>query len=129
MDILPSQNLSVYTDSLYPSAKRSVYTNENIPSVYISSVYTDRFADEICSLSGNIQRRGDVRRFYQRIQTEITVQWRGTIADGITDGISPSVIPLVKAIIYPPFRWHSLSLFFFFHISPLPSQTAANHPS
>jgi hypothetical protein len=71
--IIPSQNLSVYTDSLDLSAKRSVYTDRNIPSVS-----TDRFADGVYSLSGNIQRRGDVRRFYRRndrgIQTEIGVQ-------------------------------------------------------
>jgi hypothetical protein len=58
-----------------------------------------------------MQRRGDVeffRRFYQRndrgIQTEIVVQWHGTVTDGITDGITdgmyPSGIPSVKTIIY-----------------------------
>jgi hypothetical protein len=65
--------LSVYTDGLDPSAKRSVYTDINIPSVY-----TNRFSDEVYSLSGNMQRRGDVRLFYRRndrgIQTEIAVQ-------------------------------------------------------
>jgi len=39
-----------------------------------------------------MQRRGDVRQFYQwndrEIQTEIAVQWRDTVADGITDGIT-----------------------------------------
>jgi len=63
----------VYTDGLDPSEKRSVYTDGNIPSVY-----TDRFADGLYSLSGNMQRRGDVRRFYRQndrgIQTEIVVQ-------------------------------------------------------
>ena len=71
--IIPSQNLSVYTDGLDPSAKRLVYTDENIPSVY-----TNRFSDGVYSLSGNMQRRGDVRLFYRRndrgIQTEIAVQ-------------------------------------------------------
>jgi len=73
MEIIPSQTLSVYTDGLYPSVKRSVYIDGNI-----SSVYTDRFADGVYSLSGNMQRRGDVKRFYRRnyrgIQTEIAVQ-------------------------------------------------------
>ena len=63
-EIIPSQNLSVYTDGINPSATRSVYT--------------DGFADGVYSLSGNMQRRGDVRRFYRRnyrgIQTEIAVQ-------------------------------------------------------
>jgi hypothetical protein len=49
---------------------------EIIPSPNLS-VYTDGFADEVYSLSGNMQRRGDVRRFYRRnyrgIQTDIAV--------------------------------------------------------
>jgi len=61
---IPSQNLLVYTDGINPSATRSVYT--------------DGFADGVYSLSGNMQRRGDVRRFYRQnyrgIQTEIAVQ-------------------------------------------------------
>jgi hypothetical protein len=48
-----------------------------IPSQHLS-VYTDRFVDGVYSLSGNMQRRGDVIRFYRRnyqgIQTEIVVQ-------------------------------------------------------
>jgi len=71
--IFSSQNLSVYTDGINPLATRSVYTDGNIPSVY-----TDRVANGVYSLSGNIQRRGDVRRFYRQnyrgIQTEIAVQ-------------------------------------------------------
>ena len=72
-EIIPSQNLSVYTDGLDMSAKRSVYTDKNN-----LSVSTDRFANGVYSLSENIQRRGDVRRFYGRndrgIQTEIAIQ-------------------------------------------------------
>ena len=59
MAIRPSQNLSVYANGLDPSAKRSVYTDGNI-----LLVSTDGFADGVYSLSGNMQRRGDVRRFY-----------------------------------------------------------------
>ena len=79
------------------------------------------------------------RRFYRRndwgIQTEIVVQWHGTvtdrITDGITDGMYPSGIPSVKTIIYTPSA-DTLFLcfsFFFFPIPPLPSQTATNHLS
>jgi hypothetical protein len=55
-ELIPSQNLSVYTDGLDTSVKWSVCTDGNIPSVS-----TDRFADGVYSLSGNMQRRGDVR--------------------------------------------------------------------
>jgi hypothetical protein len=55
-EIILSQNLFVYTDDIDPSAKQSVYTDRNI-----SLVHTDRFADGVYSLSGNMQRRGDVR--------------------------------------------------------------------
>jgi len=55
IDVL-TQNLLVYTDGLNQSAKRLVYTDEIFLSVYING-----FADEIYSLSGNMQRRGDVR--------------------------------------------------------------------
>jgi len=53
---IPSQNLSVYIDGLNPSATRSVYTDR-----IFSSIYTDYVADGVYSLSGNMQRRGDVR--------------------------------------------------------------------
>ena len=83
----------------------------------------------IYSLSGNMQRRGDVRRFYRRnyrgIQTEIAVQWRGTVTDGITDGVLPSVIPSEKTIICPRICRHSLPLFLLLLLShptsPLPN--------
>jgi len=123
-EIIPSQNLLVYTDDLDPSAKWLVYTDGNILSVYI-----DRFADGVYSLSGNMKRRGDVRRFYRwndrGIQTEIVVQWRDTITDGITDRSNPSAIPSEKTIIYPPTCWHSLPLFLLLFLShptsPLPN--------
>jgi len=51
-EIILSPNLLVYTDGINPSAK--------------PSVYTDGFADGVYSLSGNMQRRGDVRQFYRR---------------------------------------------------------------
>ena len=123
-DIIPSQNLSVYTDGHHPSAKRSVYTN--------------RFADGVYSLFGNMQRLGDVRRFYRRnywgIQTEIAVQWRDTFTDGSTDGMNPSVIPSEKTIIYPPICRHSLPLFLLLLLShptsPLPScSQPPSHPN
>jgi len=75
------------------------------------------------------------RRNDRGIQIEIAIQWHGTVTDGITDGITdgmfPLVIPSVKTIIYTP-STDTLFLcfsFFFFPIPPLPSQTAANHPS
>jgi len=125
--IFPFQNLSVYTDDLNLSATPSVYTDR-----IFSSVYTDGFADGVYSLAGNMQRRGDVRRFYRRnyrgIQTEIAVQWRGTVTDGITDGtdgLLPSVIPSEKTIICPPICRHYLPLFLLLLLShptsPLPN--------
>jgi len=122
MEIILSQNLSVYTNGINSLAK--------------PSVYTDGFVDGVYSLSGNMQWRGDVRRFYRRnyrgIQTEIAVQWRGTftdgISDGITDGSNSSVIPSEKPIICPPICQHSLPLFLLlllFHpTSPLPNCTS-----
>jgi hypothetical protein len=59
--IIPSPNLSVYTDGFIPSVIPSVYTDRICPSVY-----TDGFADGVYSSSGNTQRHGDVRRFYRR---------------------------------------------------------------
>jgi hypothetical protein len=40
MEIIPSQNLSVYTDGINPSEIPSVYTDKIFPSVY-----TDWIAD------------------------------------------------------------------------------------
>jgi len=100
--------------------------------------------DGVYSLSENVQRRGDVKRFYRQnyrgIQTEIAVQWRDTftdgiadgitdgIADGITDGSNPSVIPSEKTIICPPICRHSLPLFLLLLLShptsPLPNCTS-----
>jgi len=57
MEIIPSPNPSVYTDGFIPS----VYTDGICPLVY-----TDGFADGVYSSSGNMQRHGDVRRFYRR---------------------------------------------------------------
>jgi len=122
--------LSVYTDGLNPSATRSVYTDGNI-----TSVYTDRVADGVYSLSGNMQWRGDVRRFYRRndrgIQTKISVQWCDTVTDKIINGSKPSVIPSEKPL-YTHRSADTLFLcfsFFFFPIPPLPSQTAAPLPN
>jgi len=78
------------------------------------------------------------RRFYRRndrgIQTEIVIQWCGTVTNGITDGINLSVmvIPSEKNHYIPTLSADTLFLcfsFFFFLIPPLPSQTAVNHPS
>jgi len=102
-EIISSPNLSVFTDSYSPLAIWSVYT------------------DGRYNFFGKLQRCDDVdffRRFYrqnyQGIQTGIAVQWRGTstgdITDEYTDGTCPSVIPSVKASIYPLCR-HSLPLF------------------
>jgi len=81
------------------------------------------------------RRRGDVSRFYRwndrGIQTEISVQWRGTITDGITDESNPSVI-LSEKPLYTHRSADTLFLcfsFFFFPIPPLPSQTAAPLPN
>jgi hypothetical protein len=118
-EIIPSQNLSVYTDGINPSATRSVYTDGIFLSVYTDGVYC---------LSGNMQRRGDVRRFYRRnyrrIQTEIVVQWRVTCTDGIADGITDGSNPSEKTIICR----HSLPLFLLLLLShltsPLPNCTS-----
>jgi len=80
----------------------------------------------VCRYIPTVYRRND-----RGIQTEIALQWHGTVTDGITDGMFSSVIPSVKTIIYTPSA-DTLFLcfsFFFFPIPPLPSQTAANHPS
>ena len=66
MEIIPSQNLSVYTDEITLSEIRSVYTDENIPSVY-----TDRISDDLYSLFGKMQRCGDVEFF----QTILPMEW------------------------------------------------------
>jgi len=78
------------------------------------------------------------RRKYRGIQTRIVDQWRvantGGITNDYTDGNIPLVMPSVNAGIYSLCR-HSFFLCFsfffpfFFPIPPLPSQTAANHPS
>ena len=100
------------------------------------SVYTDRFADGIYSLSGNMQRCGDVRWFYWRndrgIQTEIAVQWRGTVTDRITEGINPSVILSGKTIICTHLptlsSFVSSSSSFLSHLSP-PKLQPTTHPN
>jgi len=55
-EIIPSPNLSVYTDGFIPSVIPLVYTDGIFPTVY-----TDGFADGVYSSSGNTQRHGDVR--------------------------------------------------------------------
>ena len=72
------------------------------------------------------------RRFYRRndrgIQTEIVIQWCGTVTNGITDGINLSVmvIPSEKKPLYThPICRHSLPLFLLLLLShptsPLPN--------
>jgi len=121
MKIISSQNLSIFTDIYKSSAIRSVSTDEIRPLVY-----TDRIADERYSFFGKLQRCDDMdffKQFYGQnywgIQTGIVVQWRGTS----TGGTCPSVIPSVKASIYPLCR-HSLPLFLLLlphPTSPLPN--------
>ena len=64
------------------------------------------------------------RWFYRRndrgIQTEIAIQWHGTVTDGITDEMYPSVIPSVKTIIYTPSA-DTLFLCFSFFFFPIPN--------
>jgi hypothetical protein len=72
----------IYTDgnnSVFKSV--GIYRRNKPVGIYrqnIPSVYTDGFADGVYSLSENMQRRGDVRRFYRQnyrgIQTDIAVQ-------------------------------------------------------
>jgi len=133
-EIIPSPNLSVYTDGTIPS----VYT-EGITDGIFSLVYTDRFGDGIYSLSGNTQRHGDVRRFYRRKVPRDsncdsrTVTWRchrqhhrrnhrriPSVGDSVGKNhyMHPSADTLILCF-----------SFFFFPIPPLPSQTAAKHPS
>jgi len=120
MDIIPSQNLSIFTNWYSPSVT--------------SSVYTDHIADGRDIFFWKLQRGDDMdffKRFYQwnywGIQTGIAVHRRGTstnrITDGYTDGMCPLVIPSVKASIYPLCR-HSLPLFLLLlphPTSPLPN--------
>ena len=122
-----------FVDSYYQRTKFRLKICWYIPTVSPTD-YT--FCLERCN---DVVTWSFFRRFYlwndRGIQTEIVVQWHGTVTDGITDGITdriyPSVIPSVKTIIYTPSA-DTLFLcfsFFFFPIPPLPSQTAANHLS
>ena len=70
------------------------------------------------------------------IQTGISVQWCGIVTSEITNGYTdetcPSVIPSVKANIYP-LCWHSLPLFLLLlphptHLSP-PKLQPTTHPN
>ena len=108
----------------------SVSTDGNIPSVY-----TVDFTDDIYSSSGNTQRHGDVRWFYRRKVPRDsncdsrTVTWRchrrhHRWNDFVGDSVGKS------HYMHPPADTLILCFsFFFFPISPLPSQTAAKHPS
>ena len=134
MEIIPSPNLSVYTDGFSPSVIPSVYTDGNIPSVYI-----DGFADGVYSSSGNTQRHGDVRWFYRRKLPRDsnwegrTVTWRCHRRHhrrntrrkySVGDSVGKNhYMPPSADILFLCFS------FFFFPIPPLPSQTAAKHPS
>ena len=127
MELISSQKLSVFADGNRLSAMPSVYTDGEKLFLKVATA----------SWCGFFFRR-IYRRQYRGIQTRIADQWRvantGGITDGYTDGNISSVIPSVNAGIYSLYR-HSLFLCFsfffpfFFPIPPLPSQTAANHPS
>ena len=112
----------------------SVDTDGNIPSVY-----TVDFTDDIYSSSGNTQRHGDVRGFYRRKVPRDsncdsrTVTWRchrrhhrryhrRIPSVGDTVGKNHYMHPCADTLIL-------YFSFFFFPIPPLPSQTAAKHPS
>jgi len=98
------------------------------------SVYTDRIADGSCrflkSCNGVITLIF-FRWFYRRkdwgIQIGISVQWRGTVTGGLTDGYTDrtfmSVIPSVKTNIYPFCR---LSLSLFLLLLPHPNSPLSN---
>jgi len=117
----------------------SVYTNGFILSVYTDeicpSVYTDGFANGVYSSSGNTQRHGDVRRFYRRTLPRDsnwdsrTVTWRfhrrhHRQNTSVGDAVGKNhYIPPSPDTLFLCFS------FFFFLIPPLPSQTAAKHPS
>jgi len=117
--------LSVYTDRQFPSAIRSVYTEGRI-----LSVYTDRIADGLYRFlksCNNVMTWIFFIWFYRRndwgIQTEISVQWRGTVTCGLTDGTCPLMIPSVKANIYSLCR---LSLPLFLLLLPHPNSPLPN---
>ena len=135
MEIIPSQHLSVYTDRKYPSAIRSVYTDE------ISSlVYTNRITDRLYSFLECCNGVMTWIFFQTLIQTEwprdsnldlriVTwhihrwnhrrvYRWKVSVGDSIGKS---QYIPSADTL----FLYFS----FFFPIPPLPSQTAANHPS
>jgi len=117
MEIIPSPNLSVYTDGFIPSVIPSVYTDGICPSVYI-----DGFADEVYSSSGNMQRHGDVRRFYRRALPRDS-NWDSRIVTWCFHRRNTSVNDAVGKNDYIPCR-HSLPLFLLLlsHLtSPLPN--------
>ena len=110
MEIIPSQNLSVYADGVY-------------------------------SLSGNMQRRGDIRRFYRRTlprdlncDSRIVTwyfhrrhhRWKESVSDSVGKNHYMPNRPTLSSSVSPSSSFPS-------HLSPpklqLPSQTAAKHPS
>jgi len=95
------------------------------------SVYTDGFADEVYSSSGNMQRRGDVRRFYRQKLSRDS-NWDSRTVTWHCHRWSTSVGDFVEKNHYMHPSADTLFLcfsFFFFPIPPLPSQTAAPLPN
>jgi len=99
------------------------------------SVYTDGFADGVYSSFGNMQQRGDVRRFYRwKLPRDSnwdshTVTWhchrqnhRRSTSIGDSVGKNHYMHPSADTL----FLCFS---FFFFPIPPLPSQTTAPLPN
>jgi hypothetical protein len=129
--IIPSQNLS----ELAVGDATGIYGRNNSVGIYRRR---ESFFENCNGGMTWIFFRQIYRRKYRGIQTRTAKQGRvantDEITDGGTDGIFSSVIPSVNASIYCLCR-HSLFLClsfffsFFFPIPPVPSQTAANHPS
>jgi hypothetical protein len=125
--IIPSQNLS----ELAVGDATGIYGRNNSVGIYRRR---ESFFENCNGGMTWIFFRQIYQRKYRGIQTQTAKQGRvantDEITDGGTDGIFSSVIPSVNASIYCLCR-HSLflCLSFFFPIPPVPSQTAANHPS
>jgi hypothetical protein len=119
-NIIPSLSLSVYTDRPFSSAIRSVYTKGRVLSVYTDCIANKlyRFLKSCNGVMTWIFFRWFYRRNDRGIQIRISVPWCGTVTGGLTDRTCPSVIPSVKANIYPLCR---LSLPLFPLLLPLPN--------
>jgi hypothetical protein len=121
------QSISVYdTVGIY----RQMYSVGIYQQMYSIGIYRP-YCRWIIQFFVKLKRCDDVdffRWFYRRndqgIQTGISVQWRGTVTNELTNGYTngnfPLVIPSVKANVYPLYRLSHPLFSFFFPIPTLP---------